>query len=193
MISDILRPSIAIKVHDYTVDNGLWGNRQTPEHYLMLVISELNKAINAYQKENISNSRLGRYKKLSRGRFDSKLYERYIKGSFEEKLADAYIQFLDFVMGSEKKELLFGFHEVDEKKLCSLFANLDVEVGVFYIIKGVIENGELSPLSVCLFMECFALSRGIPLGVYALEKMRYKATRPTPRQTADTKSKLNTL
>jgi len=70
------------KVHRIAVEHGWWDNERSVGEALMLIVTELSEAMEAYREGNPESDKIPGYSKL------------------EEELADAIIRILDFAGGN---------------------------------------------------------------------------------------------
>lgn len=83
------------EAHENAVRHGFWNEEHDIRHYLMLVITELAEAVQAYRKGGFAKRNM--YEKIVKERSYTKemAYLLSVKGTFEEKMADACIRLMD--------------------------------------------------------------------------------------------------
>lgn len=174
------RNEFAYKAHKNAAEKGFWDEKHSPEHYLMLVITELGEAVEAWRK----NKRADReaYDSRTMNGFDSKVFEMYIKDSDADELADAYIRLLDLAEGFDYKlkpryterEKLELLHKLSEIEFTEQIFSI-VEASMKYVLDGTID---LYLGALLDHIEATAEANAIDLAWHIEEKMRYNAIRP---------------
>ncbi len=97
-------------IYQNACEKGFQDEEYSLEHYLMLVITELSKSVDAYRRKkscdllvektrdsNESKSRLEVYKDFPAD-FYKPIFDLYIKDTWEDKLADVCIQLIELAM-----------------------------------------------------------------------------------------------
>lgn len=179
MTQNIDRQALAKKAHAAAVAKGFWDENYSPEHYLMLVITELSEAVEAHRKGKHAD--IKNYADSAQTTFN---FEHYIKDTLEDELADAYIRLLDLAQG-------FGYDlEVDDiSDLCYdegvyAYKQMSFTEAVFNLSRGItyhsIRSGELKKKLpfVLSDIEAIAEVHNIPISWHIEEKMKYNETRP---------------
>ena len=83
------------KAHENAVRHGFWDEEHDIRHYLMLVITELAEAVQAYRKGKFADR--NEYEKLvkERGCTEDTAFLLSVKDTFEDEMADACIRLMD--------------------------------------------------------------------------------------------------
>lgn len=183
MTQKINRLELAQKAHAAAVAKGFWDEEHSPEHYLMLVITELSEAVEAHRK--------GRH--ADRKNYDDSAqttlnFERYIKDSVDDELADAYIRLLDLAGGFEYDVVLEGSElkdaEANFDEGVARYRSISFTEQIFDIVRSIgacIYNEGLETATPYLLyaIEGCAEVNGIDLAWHIEEKMKYNETRPS--------------
>lgn len=164
--------------------------RYPPEHWLMLVITELSEAVEAHRKGRHAN-RAAYLKVLSdptcieaqalRPLTDSRTlweanFERYIKDSVADELADAYIRLMDLSVGLEYE--VGGAASMTQEEIESL-KDEPFTCSIYAIISLMEEETKHGYISETLsYIEDLATAHGIDLAWHIEEKMNYNILRP---------------
>ena len=85
------------EAHDNAVKHGFWVEQHDIRHYLMLVITELAEAVQAYRKNRFADR--GKYSVMvgSKDCSEDTAFFVCIKDTFEDEMADACIRLMDLV------------------------------------------------------------------------------------------------
>lgn len=117
--------ALAKEVYEANKAKGFWGKPRSPEHCLMLVISEIAEAVEAARKED-DEQKVDYDSLLAAG--PKAIFERKseFKDTFDDEMADTVIRCLDYI----------GYAYVNfgllESRKTSLRANVrDLDVGLF--------------------------------------------------------------
>lgn len=98
------------QAHEYAVKRGFWSEELSPEHYLMLVITEIAEMVEADREDKRANI-LGFELAESCGEAFNNAFEGFIKNTVEDEMADVAIRLLDLAGGigctEIKKTFLF--------------------------------------------------------------------------------------
>lgn len=184
MTQKINRLELAQKAHAASVAKGFWDEKYSPEHFLMLVITELSEAVEAHRDGRVTTRRtIDEYIKDSRGEFSPELFKSRIKDSVADELADAYIRLLDLAGGFGYDIELKDPKTLNYKELLECVSKHSFVEGVFNVAGGigfqkideVIHEGIPYLLSS---IEALAEFNNIDLAWHITEKMRYNETRP---------------
>lgn len=89
------------EAHDNAVRHGFWNDQHDIRHYLMLVITELAEAVQAYRKNRFADR--NEYEKLVKesGCSEEQAFLLSVKDTFEDKMADACIRLMDLAGRSD--------------------------------------------------------------------------------------------
>lgn len=192
----INRQALAERIHANAVAKGFWPTTEdgtykySPEHYAMLVITELSEAVEADRKGRKADAKrydgllthahklqgdIGAIYKELKAQSDKEkrplweiAFEYYIKDSVEDELADAYIRLLDLSKG-------YGVNIENRFK-----SNVDLKEeplsNRIFLIVGCVFGGYYS--QALDRIEHLADDLGIDLLWHIEEKMRYNESRP---------------
>lgn len=186
----INRQALAKRIHANAVAKGFWptnedgAHKYSPEHYGMLVITELSEAVEAHRKNNHACRESYEINLQTQGEArKDELFGHYIKDSVEDEIADAYIRLLDMwgaycstSIDEAIEEWKERFSETDwglsefTEDIYAIISNFydtlncfEIKYKVSYILR------ELEDLAEYL---------GIDLFWHVQEKMRYNESRP---------------
>lgn len=107
------------QAHESAVKRGFWSEELSPEHYIMLVITEIAEMVEADREDKRANM-LGFELAESCGEAFNNAFERFIKNTVEDEMADVAIRLLDLAGGIGCTEIKgtfpfeidsFTFHE----------------------------------------------------------------------------------
>lgn len=187
MTQPIDRQELAKKAHAASVAKGFWDEEHSPEHYLMLVITELSEAVEAHRKRRHADRET--YHKVltdptceeaeelrSLCSEDKPLwvvaFECYIKDSVADELADAYIRLLDFAEALRLPLINSGTFE--------FYIEKTLTEQIFLAVQQVSHEGAMqrNPAMPLMIVEAIAKAYDIDLLWHITEKMRYNETRP---------------
>lgn len=171
----INRQALAERIHANAVAKGFWPTNEdgtykySPEHYGMLVITELSEAVEAHRKNNHAcresyDDKLYKHGEANRNEF----FWNYIKDSVEDELADAYIRLLDLSAGYGVRLLerfVSGISHKDETFTERILRAVGCVLGGYY-------SQALDRI------EDLSEDLGIDLLWHIEEKMRYNESRP---------------
>ena len=166
---------IAKQIHENAVNHGFWDSAISPDHFLMLVVSELSEAIEADRNGKYFRSDF----KVIIDRCTKELYEErfktHVKDTVGDELADSVIRLLDLAeayrVDLDNTSALYCLIH-DEDSFCGnvwqvvkMLASPDVSLDV-RIASGI--NA----------IELLAKDYGIDLWWHIEKKMLYNAGRP---------------
>ncbi len=80
---------LAADIHDDNVERGFYEKPRETGTELMLIVSELSEALEAFRKDRFVD------KDDLKGEFDKDKFKEKVKDTFEDELADALIRILD--------------------------------------------------------------------------------------------------
>lgn len=80
---------LAESIHKDNVDRGFYDEPRETGTMLMLIVSELSEALEAYRKDKFVD------KNDLEGEFDKDKFKEKVKDTFEDEIADALIRILD--------------------------------------------------------------------------------------------------
>lgn len=150
-------------------------------HYVMLIITELNEAVNAdrldkHANKELFNMNLGTPSYQEDKHF-MKLYDLYIKDTMEDELADAAIRMLDFTKVLEV-DLNFNLPTPDEEELMliELTAQPYLTHHVLALIMVLLDDADVIKFLKSIFI--IAKWHKIDLMWHIEQKMKYNEMRP---------------
>lgn len=186
----INRQALAERIHANAVAKGFWDDKSlSPQHYLMLVITELSEAVEAHRKNNHAcresyEEKLYKYGEAKRDEY----FEDYIKDGVEDELADAYIRLLD-MWGAYLNVKVDAFIW---RGLSTYMDSIDtfVERAVYHPFTETILHVvdvlcdarsvglEMAISKALISIEAICQAKDIDLAWHIEEKMRYNESRP---------------
>lgn len=176
MAQNINRRELAQKAHAVAVEKGFWQERHLPEHYLMLVITELSEAVEAHRKGRHANRKVYDECKKELKEFSARVFEMYIKDSIADELADAYIRLMDLSVPFEYE---VGGVETKAQEEIESLKEEPFTCSVYAIISLLEDETKYGYISETLsYIEDLATAHGIDLAWHIEEKMGYNALRP---------------
>lgn len=161
-------------------EHGFHDEKQSDEHLLCLVVSELMEAVEADRHGNHADmdaywSRLDAYPDAD------ELFERYVKDTVEDELADAAIRLLDLAglrgmkIEGNADDSLFKDGDVSDAELRFLIKGLQFTELMFHITRNVTDRK--CDYAICdLFIVAEALN--FDLVQHIKLKMNYNRNRP---------------
>jgi NTP pyrophosphatase (non-canonical NTP hydrolase) len=157
-------------------DHGFHEEKLSDNHYLMLVMTELSKAIEADRKKKHAD--LDKFNScMNKGGEFWRFFIVFVKDSVGDELADAVIRLLDFA-GRKNIDLSnLKIAKLTEKQANEDRANNTFTDFCFDCCRLITEcNGRIDV--VISFIYCFAKLYDIDLLWYINQKMRYNELRP---------------
>ena len=159
------------EAHENAVRHGFWNEEHDIRHYLMLVITELAEAVQAYRKGGFAKRNM--YEKIVKERSYTKemAYLLSVKGTFEEKMADACIRLMD----------LAGRSDVEFPDDYDSLGFLDERGITIVLFKAIFfMQNAMSRDAGELVMYFIRLSEAIGIDIewHIRQKMAYNASRP---------------
>ena len=158
------------EAHENAVRHGFWDEEHDIRHYLMLVITELAEAVQAYRKNKFADR--NEYEKLvkERGCAADTAFLLSVKDTFEDEMADACIRLMDLA-GRFDVELPTDINIIrteGEDITVTLFK------AIFFMQNAMYRDaGEL----VMYFIR-LSEALGIDIEWHIRQKMAYNASRP---------------
>ena len=156
------------EAHENAVRHGFWDEEHDIRHYLMLVITELAEAVQAYRKDRFAKHEEFR-RLVDEGCTDGSAYLIAYKDTFEDEMADACIRLMDLA-GQGYAVLMdhFVFEDLAEQEITvTLFK------AIFFMQNMMNHIGEL----VMYFIR-LSEAIGIDIEWHIRQKMAYNASRP---------------
>ena len=157
------------EAHENAVRHGFWDEEHDIRHYLMLVITELAEAVQAYRKDSFSDR--DEYEKMvrERGCTEEMAFLLSVKDTFEDEMADACIRRMDLA-GQRYAVLMdhFVFEDLAEQEITvTLFK------AIFFMQNMMNHVGEL-----VMYLIRLSEALGIDIEWHIRLKMAYNASRP---------------
>lgn len=120
---------LAENIHKDNVDRGFYDEPRETGTMLMLIVSELSEALEAYRKDKFVD------KNDLEGEFDKDKFKEKVKDTFEDEIADALIRILDMcghmnidIAKHVYQKLLYnrtrGYKHGGKKNLVSIFLKI---------------------------------------------------------------------
>ena len=159
------------EAHENAVRHGFWDEEHDIRHYLMLVITELAEAVQAYRKNKFADR--NEYEKLvkERGCAEDTAFLLSVKDTFEDKMADACIRLMDLA-GRSDAELPDDYDSLDF--LDERGITIVLFKAIFFMQNAMYrDTGEL----VMYFIR-LSEAIGIDIEWHIRQKMAYNKSRP---------------
>ena len=166
--------ALCIEAHENAVKHGFWAEKHDVKHYLMLVITELAEAVQAYRKGKFC--RREEYEdSIKQGVTEDTAFMLTVKDTFEDEMADACIRLMDLA-GRYIEDCRFK----DTKRFAPGFnKHKDMAEVMFNAVIFIVNNYygyEPDILACYLIRMCEAM--GIDIEWHIREKMAYNKSRP---------------
>lgn len=84
---------LAVKAHQNAVNHGFWEEKNSTEHCLMLIVTEISEAVEAHRNGKIHDFET--FDKYNGSISDEECFERFIKDSVADEMADVAIRLFD--------------------------------------------------------------------------------------------------
>lgn len=179
------RQELAERIHANAAAKGFWDYENfSPDHYAMLVITELSEAVEAHRKNNLAcretyEEKLQRYGDARRNEY----FEDYIKDTVEDKLADAYIRLLDMWGAYCPTSIDEAIEEWEERFSETDWGLSEFTEDIYAIISNFYDTLNCFEIKdkvsyILRELEDFCVDLGIDLAWHIREKMRYNESRP---------------
>ena len=157
------------EAHENAVRHGFWDEEHDIRHYLMLVITELAEAVQAYRKNRFADR--DKYEKLVResGCTEDTAFLLRVKDTFEDEMADACIRLMDLA-GQSYAVLTddFVFEDLAEQEITvTLFK------AIFFMQNMMNHIG-----SLVMYLIRLSEALGIDIEWHIRQKMAYNKSRP---------------
>lgn len=167
--------TLAKEIHANSEKHGFWQAVQTPDHFLMLAVSELSEAVEADRHRRYLRPDYKVIVEKDCENFESR-FKELVKDTVDDELADAVIRLLDLA-GANGVNL-----ENIKRVKCSAISSEDSFSGnVFQTVK-ILTDEKLTLAeriaSGILSIEVLCHAYKIDLWWNVYEKMRFNATRP---------------
>lgn len=170
------------RAHRNAVNHGFWESVQSPEHYLMLVVTEIAEAVNSDRKgkradrygfEHNISAPISKHETAYTDERFSYWFEQFIKDSVEDELADVAIRLFD----------LAGALYIEPHRIImrTEFEGLSFTEMAYKICKFLVNDNLTIAHKVCAALNhtvYWAESLNIDLEWHIEKKMKYNESRP---------------
>ena len=158
------------EAHENAVRHGFWDEEHDIRHYLMLVITELAEAVQAYRKGKFADR--NEYEKLvkERGCTEDTAFLLSVKDTFEDEMADACIRLMD----------LTGRFDVELPTDIKIIRTEgeDITVTLFKAIFFMQNARYRDAGSLVMYLIRLSEAIGIDIEWHIIQKMAYNKSRP---------------
>lgn len=165
--------ALCIEAHENAVKHGFWEQKHDIKHYLMLVITELAEAVQAYRKGRFF--RREDYKDIIRhGISKDTAFMLTVKDTFEDEMADACIRLMDLA-GS----MFTGCEFNDTIRFAFGFADhMEITEAIFNAVSFIECNKYVCADTLACYLIRLSEGLGIDIEWHIRQKMAYNASRP---------------
>ena len=163
---------LAKESHANAVKHGFWEKRESNEHYLMLVVSEIGEMVEAHRAGKRAN--LEAYNEPLLG--GCAPFTSFIKDTLEDEMADVAIR-----LGDLAGALGVDFDKMNPCKYHRAFDKFTFTENAFALTKGLCRDiiGIEKRIQFGLdFVTKWAQELNIELAFFVAQKMRYNVMRP---------------
>ena len=157
------------EAYENAVRHGFWDEEHDIRHYLMLVITELAEAVQAYRKGKFADRE--EYEKLvkERGCTEDTAFLLSVKDTFEDEMADACIRLMDLTGDYEVFTDDFVFEDLAEQEITvTLFK------AIFFMHNALYRDAGWLAMYLIRLSEAL----GIDIEWHIRHKMAYNVSRP---------------
>lgn len=157
------------EAHENAVRHGFWAEEHDIRHYLMLVITELAEAVQAYRKGKFADRE--KYEKLvmESGCTEDTAFLLRVKDTFEDEMADACIRLMDLTGDYEVFTDDFVFEDLAEQEITvTLFK------AIFFMHNALYRDAGWLAMYLIRLSEAL----GIDIEWHIRLKMAYNVSRP---------------
>ena len=157
------------EAHENAVRHGFWNEEHDIRHYLMLVITELAEAVQAYRKGRFADR--DEYEKMvrERGCAEDTAFLLSVKDTFEDEMADACIRLMDLTgRGYAVLTDHFVFEDLGEQEITVILFK-----AIFFMQNMMNHVGEL-----VMYLIRLSEALGIDIEWHIRLKMAYNKSRP---------------
>lgn len=162
---------LAEEAHQNAVKHGFWETKESEEHYLMLVITEIAEMVEAHRVSRKANT--AAFNETPNKQVG---FERYIKNTMEDEMADIVIRLAD-IAGA----LGVNFDIMLPCRYYRAYSKFSFTENAFALAKGLCRDriGIEKRIQFGLdFVTKWAQELNIALAFFVEQKMRYNVTRP---------------
>lgn len=159
------------EAHENAVRHGFWNEEHDIRHYLMLVITELAEAVQAYRKGKFADR--NKYENLvkERGCTEDTAFLLRVKDTFEDEMADACIRLMDLAgrsdVGFPDDYDSLGF--LDEREITIVLFK-----AIFFMQNAMYRDAG----SLVMYLIRLSEALGIDIEWHIRLKMAYNVSRP---------------
>lgn len=161
------------KAHANAVAHGFWNEQNSAEHYLMLIVTEISKMVEADRHARHADQSLYEIAKVED---KTKAFELHIKDTVEDEMADIAIRLADLA-----GNLQINFSKLNPCRYYRAFNRFTFTENAFALVKGLSRGNIVLEKRIQFgleFVESFSRSLCIPIDWHIREKMNYNETRP---------------
>lgn len=162
------------KAHSNAIKHGFWDKKQSNEHCLMLVITEVAELVEADRRGWRANT--GAHELLISAHGFKWFYQNYVKGTIEEEIADVAIRLFDLAGA-----LGVDFDKMNPCRYFRAFDKFSFTENAFGLVKGlsrdVISIEKRVQFGIA-YIEGWAKVLEIDLPWHINMKMRFNEERP---------------
>lgn len=165
------------KSHEVAKSKGFWDKPNSSRVQVMLIISEIGEAVEAWRINNKAEVSPYTAEILDRNKYtevEKKIFEREIKGTVDEELADIFIRICDY--------LGFTNRNMGDSKSIETYLYKDNFVEDMYQLTSVIvycfDKDDILYPSLLIIINEIANNYGIDLEKMIEYKTKYNMTRP---------------
>ena len=168
------RNEISENVHKNAVEHGFWDVRNSNEHCLMLIFTEVAELVEADRKSLIADKQKFNEWLLS-GNSHELAFEKFIKNSIEDEFADIYIRLADLAGA-----LGIDFDNMRTRRYYQAFDKFSLTENAFTLIKILSDDriGIKKRIQLGMgFIEDWTKQHGVNLEWHISQKMKYNQSR----------------
>lgn len=165
--------ALCIEAHENAVKHGFWAEKHDIKHYLMLVITELAEAVQAYRKGKFCR-REDYEDNIKQGISENTAFMLTVKDTFEDEMADACIRlmdlagfYIDYCKFEDKKRFAPG--EIEHR---------DMSEVMFNAVAFIVNYCSFEPDIATFYMIRLCEAMNIDIEWHIRAKMAYNKSRP---------------
>lgn len=160
------------RAHANAVNKGFWAERNSNEHCLMLVITEISEMVEADRHDKHADRLVFRI-----GEESDIAFEKFIKDTVEDEMADTAIRLFDL-----SGNLGIDFDRMNKCRYYRAYDKFSFTENAFGLAKGLARD--IVPIEKRMqfgldYVFSWAKSLGIDLEWHIAKKMAYNESRPT--------------
>ena len=166
------------RAHSNAVKHGFWDKKQSNEHFLMLVITEIAEMVEADRKNDKAGvgAKLLMRQDMEKGEMFDDVFESHVKNTVEDEFADTAIRLFDLAGA-----LGIDFSKMNPCRYYRAFTKFSFTENAFALCKGLSRDviGIEKRIQFGIFyIREWAKSLDIDLDWHIAQKMRYNENRP---------------